>query len=551
MMIKRRVFTALFLVILIFSRTVVLFSQDRGAGTDYTKSPLLIVPLEVLDVPTYVPMIVERLLSTKIDSTDAYFVFDREIFDSILLKNDIVLPEKITKDIALKIGEEFEVNNVLYGSLSKENSEFVIDVKVVDVMKGEIVSESTETAKDIKDLQNAVSRLTRTIVQAVLPEEVVTEIVESLDSAEKEEKTAQVEESVSAFEKLAEEDVNQALDLVAEPVREAIKDSIREEVVQEEVQNLFEEEKANRNKKWYLLAMLGLEGSVQAGNLFGAVALEDRLNSVNYWNSYMNSFFYNDPYSDYIKSLENAQNSLNLNYLLGTGGNFGLAFLYNTMPDNLLSFTGFSRYTYAVSSMMQITGNMAQTASIQLGFYAMRKYMEYSIATTDFTAKYEAYRTAYLWPTIAEYSRTGLWTLGFTGMITAALLPGEKTPMLLTEKSRKFLVWGQAMVSLGNLASGMALNIRASAEESWINSNSPSGSLGDSDYTINYITSEVLFYTSYAVYFSGAVLTWLGLTYDGPGTDNPAADSPESNNLSFSIMPSTEGITAVVSLRLD
>ncbi len=550
-MIKRRVFTAISLVILIFSTPLVLFSQDQGTKADYTKSPLLIVPLEVVDTPSYVPMIVERLLSTKIDSTDAYFVFDREIFDSILLKNDIVLPKIITKDIALRIGKEFDVTNVLYGSLRTENSEFVIDVKIVDVVKKEIISESTETAKDIKDLQNAVSRLTRTIVQAVLPDELVSEIVESLDTAEEEEQSAKVEESVSAFEKLAKEDVNQALDLVAEPVREAIKDSIREEVVQEEVQSLFEEEKANRNKKWYLLTMIGLEGSVQIGNLFGAVALDDRLNAVSYWNKYMNSFFYNDPYSDYIQSLEDSQNSLTLNYLLGTGGNFGLAFLYNAMPENLLSFTGFSRYTYAVSNMMQITGSMAQTASMQLGFYAMRKYMEYSTATTDFTAKYESYRTAYLWPTIAEYSRTGLWALGLTGMVTAALLPGEKTPMLLTEKSRKFLVWGQTMVSLGNLASGMALNIRASAEESWINANASFGSIGDSEYTINYITSEVLFYTSYAVYFSGAVLTWLGLTYDDPETGGQAVVNPGDNNLSFSIAPSPGGITAVLSLRLD
>ncbi|MCK5197509.1 MAG: hypothetical protein KAR21_04125, partial [Spirochaetales bacterium] len=210
------------------------------------------------------------------------------------------------------------------------------------------------------------------------------------------------------------------------------------------------------------------------------------------------------------------------------------------------------RQVFAISNMLQISGYLSQTATSQLGFYAQRKYLEYSTATSDFTEKYEAYRSAYLLPMITEYTRTGLWTLGIAGMVTAALLPGEKTPLILSDKSRKYLTWGQTLVSIGNLTSGMATNFRGKAEEYWISDNSPSGTIGDSTYKADYITSQILYYSTYAIYIGGAVFTWLGLTSDGSaaGDDELAGDSV-MGNVSFSIVPAENGITAVARLRLD
>ncbi len=522
------------------------------AGEEPGKTSMVIVPLDAKDIPSYVPMIVERLLAAKIDKTDAFFLFDREAFDKLLTSNDITLPKNITEEIAEKIGRELEVNHVLYGRVSEVNSEYVIQTKVLDTETGSVIAEDTEKSKDLKGLSEAVSNMTRSIVKSVLPEEVVAAAVQTLDKAEQTDKEAAVEESVTAFEKLAEKDPDKALAAVSEPAREAIKEQARQEVVGEEIQSLYEKEKAGKRRVWQFWTMVGLESSVQLGNIFGAASIDLRLESLLNWNNYMNGIFMDDPYHSYTDTLDNSQRDQFLNYLFTGGANIGLAFAYKAMPDDLFSFTAAGRQIFAISNLMQISGYMAQAATAQLGFYAQRKYFEYSTATSDFTSKYEAYRTAYLWPMIAEYSRTGLWTIGFAGMVTAALLPGDKTPIILSDKSRKYLTWGQTLISIGNFTSGMASNLRGKAEEYWITDNSPSGTIGDSSYTGNYIASEVLYYSTYAIYLGGAVLTYMGLTSDGSGKNaNTAAAGSDSNNLSFAVVPAPCGITAVARLRLD
>jgi len=229
-----------------------------------------------------------------------------------------------------------------------------------------------------------------------------------------------------------------------------------------------------------------------------------------------------------------------------------LAYYYYTIPEDLFRFSKIGRQVFAISNLLNISGYAAQTASGQLGFYAQRKYFDYMNATSDFTDKYEEYRSAYILPLISGYTRTGLWTLGMAGMVTAALLPGEKTPLILSDRSRKYLTWGQSLISVGNFTSGIANNLRATAEEAWITDNSPSGTIGDSSYLSSYISSQIFYYSTYAIYVGGAVLTYMGLTSEGPenGEENQQADSSLSS-FSINIIPAQNGITAVARLRLD
>ena len=517
-----------------------------------SKKSIVLVPFGGEDVPSYIPMIVERLLASKIESSNAYFVFDREIFDGILEANSITLPNKISDEIALKIGKEFEINHILYGIISMEGSDYIIKTRVMDSETGLVVSKESVRALDIKGLETAVRQLTRSIVKTVLPEEVVTEAVEFLDEAEQIGDEEAIEESLSEFEKLVEEDPDQALDMIAEPVREALKDTVREDIVEEEIQDLYDQEKADKKRVWQFWTVIGLESFVQIGNVFGAAALDYRLESSLHWSNYMNNIFIDDPYRSYRDTLESSQNNQIANYLFTGGANIGIAYAYSTFPDDLFTLSGNGRRIFAISNMMQISGYLAQTANSQLGFYANRKYLEYSTATSNFTEKYEDYRSAYLLPMIAEYTRTGLFTLGIAGMVTAALLPGEKTPLILSDESRKYLFRGQALVSIGNITSGMASNYRGKAEEYWISDNSLSGTLGESTYLSDYITSQVLYYSTYAIYIGGAVLTYLGLKSDGSATrEDSVADNSLIGNVSFGIFPAENGLTAVARLRLD
>jgi hypothetical protein len=547
MILKRLLHVAYITIIITLLISVPVFGQES-----FPKKSIILVPIGADDVPSYIPMIVERLLALKIDSSDAYFVFDREIFDNMLKEASITLPQKIDNATALKIGKELEINHVLYGTISLNGTDYVIKTRVMDVETGVVISEDTESATDIKGLETAVGKLTRSIVSTILPEEIVAEAVESLDEAEKVGDEAAVEASVTAFEQLVEENPEEALALVNEDVRTAIEETVREDIVEEEIQILFDQEKIDKKKIWQFWTVVGLETAVQVGNILGSAAVDLRLDANLYWSNYMNNIFIDDPYRSYKKTMEGFQGNQALNMLFTAGGNFGLAYMYKTVPADLFSFTDIGRKTFLISNMLQITGYITQTTSSQLGFYAQRKYLEYSTATTNFTEKYDAYRSAYIWPMISKYSSTGLFALGITGMVTAALLPGEKTPMILSAKSRKFLTWGQSLISIGNLTSGIGNNLRGSAEESWISENSPSGIIGDSNYLSTYISSQVFYYSTYALYIGGAVLTWMGLSSDGLSSGKgSAAEDTSMSNMSFSIFPGENGITAVARLRLD
>ena len=133
-------------------------------------------------------------------------------------------------------------------------------------------------------------------------------------------------------------------------------------------------------------------------------------------------------------------------------------------------------------------------------------------------------------------------------MVIAALLPGERSPMIVSEKARRFLSWGSGLAGLGNIVSGLALNYRGKAEESWITETSPSGTIGDNLGDIYTLVADILSYTSYGLLIGGSALSAVGLLSPAEeGTDNGTG----KDNLSFNVVPSAEGTSLVVRLRME
>jgi hypothetical protein len=387
-----------------------------------------------------------------------------------------------------------------------------------------------------------------------LSAEAVAAAVQTLDAAELTDKEADVQESITAFEKLAEEDPEQALEMVGEPAREAIRETVREEIVDEEIQILFEEDKAEQDlikkRKKQLRRTLFMEGAVQLGNLMGSIAAEKRIDSISYWNYYMSTDnnFSNDYYNTYKDNFKAYQGLQLFNYLLTGGSNLGLAASHHYFLDDIFMFSDLGRRVFALSYISQFAGYAASTLANQLGFWAQRNYLEYSMATDNFTEQYEAYRDVHFFARIARYSSYGFWTLGLGGMIASNYIPGEEKPMILSGKAKRLMFLGGGLLGLGNVTSGLAVNYRGQAEEYWINERSPSGVIGDSVYSVKYITSEVFTYLSYALFAGGGVLTYMGLTE--PPVE-VSSNKQIDNSLAFSVFPSNNGITAVVRLRLE
>lgn len=547
----------IYIIIFLFLGSVITLFAEEGTvtGSEGTAKPgIILVPLGAENVPSYIPMIVDRLFEAKLDKTEAYTIFTRVELESILKENDIILPDYITEETALEIGERLGMDQVLYGLIRLEGSDYVINSKIMDVETGSVISDDVERTSDIKGLETAVGKLTRTIVQTVLPAEAVAAAVQTLDEAEQTDKEADVQESISAFEKLAEEDPQQALEMVGEPAREAIRETVREEIVEEEIQILFEEDKAEqaliKKRKKQFWTMVSLEGAVQLGNIMGSIAAELRIDSLRYWNYYMNDNipFIDDYYNTYKDRFQSYQGLQFFNYLFTGGSNLGLAASHSYFLDDVFMYSDFGRQVLALSYTAQFAGYAASTLANQLGFWAQRNYLEYSMATDNFTEQYEAYRDVHVWARIARYTSYGLWTLGYGGMVASNYIPGEEKPMILSGKARRLMLFGGGLLGLGNVTSGLAVNYRGQAEEYWISERSPSGVIGDSVYSVKYITSEVYTYLSYALFVGGGILTYMGLTEPPVAV---SSNKQSGNNLAFSVVPSENGITAVVRVRLD
>lgn len=545
MMIFNRYFNAVcILITLSFFSGMPLFSEDV-----VEKKNIVIVPLEGQDVPLYIPMIVERLFSAKIDKTGAYLIFDREAFDSILKENEIELPGNITDKIALEIGSKLEINHVLYGKIVKNNDKFVISTKIMDSQSGIVIYEDTEISSDLRGLESAVTRLTRNLLKKVLPEEEVSKIEQTLDDAEQTEKEAEIVESISVFEKLAEENPEEALALVGESAREAIIETVREDLVDEELQILFSNEKAevalSKKRKRQFWTMFTLEGFNQLGNLAGSLAASENTASLYSWSNYMNDNFTNDPYDLYLEKFTTYQELQLVNYIFSVGGNTGLTLSHAFFLNDVYSFSKAGRQVYALSYALNILGNAVSVLTNQLSFQSLNYYSKYNAATNNFTSPYENYRDLYELSQIARYTTYSLWGVGLTGMLTASLLPGEKEPFILSSRARLMHILGGAFLSVGNVTTALSVDYQGRAETAWINEHAKSDWVGPSLYDEYKLTADIFTYSSYSMFVLGGVLTYLSLILP-PGNGEKTTNYED---LAFSIIPDRDGFGAVVSWR--
>ncbi|MCK5199025.1 MAG: hypothetical protein KAR21_11775, partial [Spirochaetales bacterium] len=390
---------------------------------------------------------------------------------------------------------------------------------------------------------------TRTIVQTVLPEEDVAEAVKTLDEAEQTKKEAEAEESIAAFEQLLEEDPEQALEMVGEPAREAIRETVREEIVEEEIQDLFEQEKAEKalikKRKWQFWTMFTLEGFNQLGNVAGSLAAVMNTSSLYSWSNYMNDNPMNNPYRRYLDNFQAYKGFQTVNYIFSFGGNTGLTLSHALFLDDVYSFSKAGRHVYAASYALNIIGNAVSVITNELSFKSLHYYSEYIAATTDFTSPYENYRDWYELSRITRYTTYSLWGVGLTGMLTASLLPGEKTPMILSPRSRLMLTLGGAFLSIGNVTAGLSVDYQGRAETAWINEHAKSGWVGPALYDDYKLTADIFTYSSYGMFALGGVLTYLSLILPSGNEE----ESKDSEDIAFSIIPDGEGFGAVVSWR--
>lgn len=547
--------TIILLLVLIALQAGAGFSQETGSGDKAEKPSLAIIPVFSKDVPIYIPKVVDKLVDAKIEKINTYQVLPKEDLEKFFGDNGIELKSLPKIEDIDTYADQLNVDQILFGKVVPEGTGYKLETRVYDTKKKEFLITDSESAPNLKGLDGAVEGLARNIVQTIFPPEVVTEVEKTLDTEKETKKEAQVKENINTFADLVEKDPEKALELFDEPARTALEDKVKEQVVQGEIQNLFEEEKAakarEKKRKWQHWTAFSLKTLDQLGNLFGSLAEYERINSLILWNKYMNNQFIDDPYSKYKQSNLDFGGFLAQKYVFSGLGNIGIGVGLNYMLDDAFSFTPAAKYIFSISYGLNTLGNAVSALTNQLSFISLRKYLEYANATADFTGKYNAYRDSLVFPTIARYTTYGFWGIGYTGMVVAVLLPGERSPMIVSEKARRLLSWGSGLAGLGNITAGLALNYRGKAEESWITDNSPTGTIGDSLTKGYSLTADILSYTAYGLLVGGTVLSVAGLLSPAEGAGSKVQGNTKESNLSFRVVPAGNETSLVVQLRLE
>ncbi len=544
------------ILIYMLAAVALIFPLENDApspGNPDEKPSLAVLPVFYDDVPVYVPKVVDKLIEAKIEKIGTYNVVSKEDIKKFLDDRGIVLSKEPGIDELRKYSDVMGVDQVLIGRVGADGEGFSLDTELYDVNKKDIVLSDAETSEDLRGLDESVNNIIRKVVQTTFPPEVAEEAKKVLDEEKDTKKEKQVKKNIEDFSNLVEKDPEKALDLFDEPARKALEDTVKEKVVKDEVQNLFEKEKAEKEHKERLKKerrrLIFMEAGIQLGNLFGLAAVNKRIDSILYWNYYMNNTFPIDAYGEYNDYFGPYKGFQVSNYLLSGGLNLWMSRAYNRYLPDTVMLSPLGRTVFRISSILQITGYMALTASSQLGFISQHNYIDYTNAQSDFTDKYDEYRTWHTYSRISNYMAVGMWGLGLTGITASLFLPGDKEPIIPSDRSRRFLKWSQILVSAGNLTSGIATNYRGKAEESWINNNSLSDTVGEANYDFYYNTSEILYYASYAVYAGSAVLAFIGLSDTGEEGHKEVHSEKKKDSLSFSVLPAAGGFTAVLGMR--
>ncbi len=531
-------------------------AEDTAVTKDSRKPTLVLLPLISKDVPVYIPKVVDKLLEAKLEKINTYTLLPKEDVDTFLEKQGIVLKTEPQLEYLKKYSDLLDVDQILYGIIRSEGSGYKLVTRIYDVKKQQIVLRDTEKADNLRHLDNAADALTRQIINQLFPPAVIKKAEKELNKAADTKKEAQVKKNLADFAALAEKNPEKALSLVAAPARKAlentVKEKVKKEVVHEEIQNLFEKEKAQKareaKRKWQLWTTFGLNFLSQLGNVSGSLARYERGNSLLYWNKYMNDQFQNDPYRAYKQSVNDFNNFSSQYYQFSGVGTTAVGIAMNYMLDDTFTFSSAGKYLFSVFYGLNTLGNAVSTLTTQLQFLSLHKYLLYADASAGFTEKYTAYRDSLIWPEVARYTTYGLWGLGYTGMVISALLPGEKSPMIVSEKARRLLSWGSGLTGIAAILSGLAMNYYGMAEESWITDNSPSGSIGDSLTKQYSLTADILTYTSYGLLLGGGALSLIGLLL--PEKITPVKGA-KGSKVSLNVVQSGGATSLVVKVRME
>ena len=135
------------------------------SGSEKTK--IGIFDLTSYNVPAATATAVSEILGTELFNTGRFTIVDRKNMDKILKEQAFQRTGCTTTDCAVEVGRILNINNMVIGSLSKLGNTYKINIQLVDVEKGEVITANDAECSSEDKLSEAATRLAVAFSQSI------------------------------------------------------------------------------------------------------------------------------------------------------------------------------------------------------------------------------------------------------------------------------------------------------------------------------------------------------------------------------------------------
>ncbi len=127
------------------------------------KLSIAIINLVSNNVSDYVSATVSNLLRTELFRSGRFIVLEREKMDAILKEQTLQQTGCTSTECAIEVGRLLNVKIMILGSLDKLGEQYIINIRFIEVEKGEIILAEQQRCSSEGQLPDAVSQLSNKI----------------------------------------------------------------------------------------------------------------------------------------------------------------------------------------------------------------------------------------------------------------------------------------------------------------------------------------------------------------------------------------------------
>ncbi len=529
----------------------ILFAFLLTVVSGQEKENMSVLPFLANNVPTYLPLVVGKIIEDSIIKTSAFNVIPQSGLKSLLGEKYSDYLKCTDLVCALKIGEKLSAKQIIVGTVSLLDGKYLIDSLIIDVVTAKVIYSESSEVENIKDLSAACENLALSLSRNANPE-LVIEIPNS-------ERRSHVD--AMAMKMPVKEPVKEEAE--KEPEKEADKQTVKDsssdintisnkevEVGKNKIIDNKNEKTSNNNSlniPAYLLFTTGIL-SQTTGNIVQNIAFQYQLAAIDSYSDYMAAGAESgDIYTNYLALNKNYTNSTYLHYSLWAGGGIVPAISSAFLGNSSLSAAG--NIMFASSIILNTMGNMANAISVIQNLKMRNSYAKYMAdngsGTADLFAQYTADYKLYSIENLVGY---GLWAGGTLFAVSSYLMPGRRTFTNPTFFESLLSGLGYIMFSAGNYSFSMGTNMLLAADGSYadyMDADEFSAAALYSVYEAKIKNYKLFSYTSYGLWGGGALLLISSLFVPDRVVSNNVAEAPYD----ISIRPAMLGLGVNVGIQ--